>query len=182
MPTYGYCCRACGHEFEEFQSILAAPTKVCPKCKKRQVQRQLSTGGAVIFKGGGFYETDYRSADYEKAQKADAKAAETKPDSKVESKPDSKPDSKSDTSTPGKTPAKSDTKTDEKSEMKTQSKTEVKPSASDSAKGSTKERTTSEESPRKSHAREGRGIGNILQSGRAKKPTKTPAKPIRKHR
>ncbi len=174
MPTYGYCCRACGHKFEEFQSILAAPIKVCPKCKKRKVERELSTGGAVIFKGGGFYETDYRSADYEKAKKADAKAAETKTDSKVETKPESK----SDASTPGKAPAKSDAKP----AVKGEAKTEIKPNASDPPKNSAKERAPSEEPPRKSHAREGRGIGNILQTGRAKKTAKKTATPARKHK
>ena len=61
MPTYEYICRACGHEFEEFQSIKADPIAVCPKCRRKKVERKIGIGGAVIFKGGGFYETDYRS-------------------------------------------------------------------------------------------------------------------------
>ena len=69
MPTYEYICRACGHEFEEFQSIKADPIAVCPKCRKRKVERKIGIGGAVIFKGGGFYETDYRSESYEKGAK-----------------------------------------------------------------------------------------------------------------
>ena len=64
MPTYEYICRACGHEFEEFHSILAAPILACPSCRKKKVERKISGGGAVIFKGGGFYETDYRSESY----------------------------------------------------------------------------------------------------------------------
>ena len=80
MPTYEYICRACEHEFEEFQSIKADPIKVCPKCRKKKVERKISTGGAVIFKGGGFYETDYRSEGYKSAADADKKATEPKPD------------------------------------------------------------------------------------------------------
>jgi putative FmdB family regulatory protein len=49
MPTYEYICRACGHEFEEFQSIKADPIAVCPECRKKKVERKISTGGAVIF-------------------------------------------------------------------------------------------------------------------------------------
>ncbi|MEY3020807.1 MAG: hypothetical protein RIS86_3 [Planctomycetota bacterium] len=75
MPTYEYVCRACGHEFEEFQSIKADPIAVCPKCRKRKVERKIGIGGAVIFKGGGFYETDYRSDNYEKGAKAEQDAA-----------------------------------------------------------------------------------------------------------
>jgi putative FmdB family regulatory protein len=69
MPTYEYECGACGHHFEEFQSMSAEPIKTCPECKKRKVRRLLGTGGALIFKGSGFYATDYRSSSY----KADAK-------------------------------------------------------------------------------------------------------------
>jgi len=104
MPTYEYICRACGHEFEEFQSIKADPIAVCPKCRKRKVDRKISTGGAVIFKGGGLYETDYRSEGYKSAADADKKASdsnseakpESKPEAKSESKPDAKPEAKPD--------------------------------------------------------------------------------------
>jgi putative FmdB family regulatory protein len=58
MPTYEYICRACGHEFEEFHSIKADPIAICPKCRKKKVERKIGIGGAVIFKGGGFYKTD----------------------------------------------------------------------------------------------------------------------------
>ena len=80
MPTYEYICRACGHEFEEFQSIKAEPTAVCPKCRKKKVDRKISGGGAVIFKGRGFYETDYRSESYKSGADAEKKAGESKPD------------------------------------------------------------------------------------------------------
>jgi len=60
MPTYEYVCRACGHEFEEFQNMSAEPTTTCPECGKEQVQRLISSGGGIVFKGSGFYATDYR--------------------------------------------------------------------------------------------------------------------------
>lgn len=75
MPTYEYRCTACGHEFEAFQSIKADPIRVCPTCGKAKVERKIGIGGAVIFKGGGFYETDYRSESYTKAAEAERKAA-----------------------------------------------------------------------------------------------------------
>lgn len=84
MPTYEYRCDACGHEFEEWQSITAAPLKKCPACKKNKVKRLLGTGGAIIFKGSGFYTTDYRSDSYKKAQSAD-KPSESKSESKSDS-------------------------------------------------------------------------------------------------
>jgi len=66
MPTYEYECQACGHTFEKFQSIKASPIRTCPECGERQVRRLLGTGGALIFKGSGFYATDYRSDSYRK--------------------------------------------------------------------------------------------------------------------
>ncbi len=60
MPTYEYRCKACGHEFERFQKISDRPVRTCPECKKRRVERLISTGGGVVFKGSGFYATDYR--------------------------------------------------------------------------------------------------------------------------
>ena len=72
MPTYEYKCQACGHPFEKFQSITAPPIRKCPHCGKNQVKRLIGTGAGLIFKGGGFYETDYRSESYKKAAKSDA--------------------------------------------------------------------------------------------------------------
>lgn len=72
MPTYDYECGACGHRFELFQSIKAAPTRKCPECGKLKVRRLLGTGAAVIFKGSGFYCTDYRDKSYHSAAKKDA--------------------------------------------------------------------------------------------------------------
>jgi putative FmdB family regulatory protein len=73
MPTYEYRCGACGHEFEEFQSITANPLKKCPSCAKLKLQRLIGTGGGIIFRGSGFYETDYRSESYKKAAEAETK-------------------------------------------------------------------------------------------------------------
>ena len=71
MPTYDYECDSCGHRFEKFQSIKARAVKKCPACEKRTVRRLIGTGGAIIFKGSGFYTTDYRSDEYKKAASAD---------------------------------------------------------------------------------------------------------------
>ena len=60
MPTYEYECKACGHRFEKSQSITAKPVKTCPECKAKSVQRLISSGAGFIFKGPGFYATDYR--------------------------------------------------------------------------------------------------------------------------
>lgn len=71
MPTYDYECDACGHRFELFQSISADPEKKCPECKKLKLRRLIGTGAAVVFKGSGFYQTDYRSDSYKKSAAAD---------------------------------------------------------------------------------------------------------------
>ena len=75
MPTYDYKCSACGHAFEKFQSISAATLRKCPKCGKNALKRLIGTGAGVIFRGGGFYETDYRSESYKAAAKADSSGA-----------------------------------------------------------------------------------------------------------
>lgn len=77
MPTYDYQCDACGHEFELFQSISADPEKKCPKCKKLKLRRLIGTGAAVVFKGSGFYQTDYRSDSYKKSAAADGSSSST---------------------------------------------------------------------------------------------------------
>ena len=72
MPTYEYECQQCGHRFEEFQSITAAPRQTCTEANcKGPVKRLIGTGGGLLFKGTGFYTTDYRSDGYQKAAKAD---------------------------------------------------------------------------------------------------------------
>jgi len=60
MPTYDYRCKRCGHRFEAFQSIVSVPIKVCPSCHGETVERLISGGAGIIFKGSGFYETDYK--------------------------------------------------------------------------------------------------------------------------
>src|ERR1700722_12295077 len=82
MPTYDYVCDACGHKFEHFQSISEALLKKCPQCKKLKLRRLFGTGAAIMFKGSGFYQTDYRSDSYKKAASADKSAGESKSDSK----------------------------------------------------------------------------------------------------
>jgi putative FmdB family regulatory protein len=72
MPTYEYHCDACDNHFDEFQGINDPVLKKCPKCKKQKLRRIFGTGAAVIFKGSGFYETDYRSESYKASAKADA--------------------------------------------------------------------------------------------------------------
>ncbi|HEX8343024.1 MAG TPA: zinc ribbon domain-containing protein [Tepidisphaeraceae bacterium] len=109
MPTYEYICEACGHEFEQFQSIKADPITLCPTCGKEQVRRKISAGAGILFKGGGFYETDYRSAGYKESAKKDSEAGGAKGDGKSDGKSESKSESKSDA------PAKSETKSEGKS-------------------------------------------------------------------
>ncbi len=71
MPTYEYACAACGHRFDEFQSISADPLKKCPACNKSKLQRMIGAGAGVIFKGSGFYQTDYRGSSYASDAKKD---------------------------------------------------------------------------------------------------------------
>jgi putative FmdB family regulatory protein len=75
MPTYEYQCDACEHNFDEFQSFSDPPLKKCPRCGKLKLRRVFGAGGAVIFKGSGFYQTDYRSESYKAAAKAEQESA-----------------------------------------------------------------------------------------------------------
>lgn len=89
MPTYDYHCDACEHEFEKFQSITAEPEKKCPQCGKKKLRRLIGPGAAIVFKGSGFYKTDYRSESYKKAASADSTAPSSpKSESKGASKSD----------------------------------------------------------------------------------------------
>lgn len=74
MPTYDYVCDGCDHRFEEMQSFSAQPLKVCPSCGAEKLRRLFGTGAAILFKGGGFYETDYRSDAYKNAAKSESEA------------------------------------------------------------------------------------------------------------
>lgn len=105
MPTYDYECDACQHKFEEFQSISAEPLTKCPKCKKKKLRRLFGAGAALVFKGSGFYTTDYRSDSYKKAASADSKSTESS--SSSESKSETKSETKSAAKTESKPAAKS---------------------------------------------------------------------------
>jgi len=72
MPTYDYVCDGCGHAFELFQSMSDPVKKTCPKCSKKKLRRLIGAGGAIVFKGSGFYKTDYRSESYKKGAAADS--------------------------------------------------------------------------------------------------------------
>ncbi|MEN0020453.1 MAG: zinc ribbon domain-containing protein [Planctomycetota bacterium] len=114
MPTYDYRCSACAHEFELFQSMSDKVKKKCPECSKLALERLIGTGAAVLFKGSGFYETDYRSQSYKKAAEADKKSTDSKANSKGDSKAESKP-KKSDGSKSDAKPAKAAKKSGSKS-------------------------------------------------------------------
>ena len=88
MPTYDYVCEDCDYEFELFQSIKARPIRKCPKCGKLSVQRLIGAGAGILFKGSGFYETDYRSDSYKKAAESETKTSTDKntKDKKTETK------------------------------------------------------------------------------------------------
>ncbi len=96
MPTYEYKCGNCDHLMEAFQSITASPKKKCPECGKLKLQRLMGIGSGVIFKGSGFYETDYRSENYKKGAESEKKSTtDTKTDGKKEiKKTDTKPAAK----------------------------------------------------------------------------------------
>lgn len=79
MPTYDYVCSACKGRVEYFQSMSDKPKRKCPKCGAAKLVRQIGAGAAILFKGSGFYQTDYRSSSYEKAAAADSKPADSKP-------------------------------------------------------------------------------------------------------
>ncbi len=99
MPTYAYVCNNCHHEFDAFQSITAKPLRECPACGKNALKRLIGTGAGIIFKGSGFYCTDYRSDGYKSAAKSESssssgKAAEKKPDAKSETTSETKSEPK----------------------------------------------------------------------------------------
>ncbi|HZL37172.1 MAG TPA: FmdB family zinc ribbon protein [Tepidisphaeraceae bacterium] len=139
MPTYEYKCNNCGHRFEKFHSILAAPIKKCPECGKNAVERLISAGAGLIFKGSGFYITDYRDSAYKDQAKAESgngssdakKDADAAPAS-GESKPAAAegkspaPDSKAAPAAESKPAPKSENKSSAK-EAKASSKADPKP-------------------------------------------------------
>ena len=118
MPTYDYVCEACGHQFEHFQSMSSRQLRKCPECEKPRLKRLIGAGAGLLFKGSGFYITDYRSDSYQSDAKKDSGTGETskkdspKKDSSGTDKPEvdkagsAKPAEKKSTK-PGKGPKKS---------------------------------------------------------------------------
>lgn len=91
MPTYDYVCDACRHQFEAFHSIKAEPLQKCPECGRKKLRRLIGPGAAIVFKGSGFYKTDYRSESYKKGTAAEKSAATpAKSDGKSETKGEAK--------------------------------------------------------------------------------------------
>lgn len=86
MPTYAYACEHCGHKFDAFQSITAKPMRKCPECSQASLKRLIGTGSGIIFKGSGFYCTDYRSDSYQRAAKKETSVATDKAGDKKEAK------------------------------------------------------------------------------------------------
>lgn len=165
MPTYEYVCRGCRHEFEQFQPITAAAVTICPKCKRKRVERKISIGAAVLFKGGGFYETDYRSDAYRKAEEAEKKESQKAPPAAAKSDA-AATESK-------KLPA-------DKSAPASATPTPTPPSAAEPPRVPP---ATQPNTVEKKSAREGRGVGNLKQAAaRRAKPTSRTSKPARKNK
>lgn len=90
MPTYEYMCKKCGYEFEQFQGISAKALRRCPRCGRMGLQRLIGAGAGIIFKGSGFYETDYRSESYKKAEKSEKGTRDKDSGKKGEAKAETK--------------------------------------------------------------------------------------------
>lgn len=95
MPTYDYVCEHCGHELELFQSITESPKRKCPACGKNRLQRRIGGGAGFLFKGSGFYQTDYRSPSYEASAKGEGQGAGAAPDGAKAADPAPKPEATS---------------------------------------------------------------------------------------
>jgi putative FmdB family regulatory protein len=78
MPTYDYQCQACDHQLEAFHSMSAEPLKDCPSCGKPELKRLIGPGAGLLFKGSGFYQTDYRSDSYKKAAEKESSSPKEK--------------------------------------------------------------------------------------------------------
>ena len=175
MPTYEYVCRACRHEFERFQPITSSPVRTCPKCGRKRVERKIGIGAAVLFKGGGFYETDYRSESYRKTEEAEKKESEKASEKASEKKPadSAKPTDSKVVPAPKETdkPAEKAAAASTISESKSQASSQVPSQEFRETLANPREKQE------KKSAREGRGVGNLKQ------PAKTPSrasKPARK--
>ncbi len=91
MPTYAYACEHCGHKFDAFQSITAKPMRKCPACGQASLKRLIGAGSGIIFKGSGFYCTDYRSESYKTATKSETSGGTHKTAEKKEAKTETTP-------------------------------------------------------------------------------------------
>jgi putative FmdB family regulatory protein len=110
MPTYDYICDDCAHEFEAFEPITSQPQSECPVCKEPRLRRKIGPGAAILFKGSGFYQTDYRSDSYKKAAKAEKSSSEGTGASKADGATKGDSDKASTgTSAPSSSPAPSST-------------------------------------------------------------------------
>ncbi|HEY2596854.1 MAG TPA: FmdB family zinc ribbon protein [Candidatus Dormibacteraeota bacterium] len=119
MPTYGYRCGSCGHEFEVQQRITDEPFVTCPKCGGK-LSKMLYPAG-IIFKGSGYYTTDYKGSGNGSAGSSNGVAPASTSEGSSESKPETKSESKSETKTESKSEPKSESKSKSKSESKSSS-------------------------------------------------------------
>jgi putative FmdB family regulatory protein len=126
MPTYDYRCKSCGFEFEEFQSMSSEKLIICPKCAEPSLKRLMSSGAGLVFKGSGFYLTDYKKSS---SSPSSSSSSDTKTEPKTESKPETKTESQ--------TESTSESKAKSGSESKSKSKPDSKPST-DSSSGTDK--------------------------------------------
>lgn len=111
MPTYDYVCDGCEHSFEQWQSFHDENLKKCPKCKKAKLRRLFGGGAAILFKGSGFYETDYnRSETYKSSEKADKESGTKSEATSSEVKSEAKPETKAETKTESKAEPKAKSK------------------------------------------------------------------------
>jgi len=135
MPTYDYECEACGETFEKFQSITAPAIRKCPLCGKLAVRRLIGAGAGVIFKGSGFYQTDYRSESYRKAAANDKAPTADKASAGDKSGGDGKASSDTSTATASSeaAPSKSSA-TAEKSDKPRKSEQAAKPAPTGNSK------------------------------------------------
>lgn len=114
MPTYEYICRACEHEFEVFQSMNDSAKRKCPECGKNALERKIGAGAAVLFKGSGFYQTDYRTESYKKGAESDSK-----PKDAAKAEPAKADGAKTETPKPKAEPKPESKKAEPKSKAKT---------------------------------------------------------------
>src|ERR1041385_7677302 len=110
MPTYAYRCNSCQHEFEELQKFSEAPLVTCPVCHKDSLVRMIGGGAGLVFKGSGFYSTDYKKSSAGSSQDKKAPASDKKKDAAQEQKGDTKPESMPESKSESKPSGESDKK------------------------------------------------------------------------